>query len=70
MRRLIAARAAAQLEQELGVPVRRHGGGLGEISVYRDGERLYEGPRLWYPTPDGVVRAVRKALSQSEDRGE
>jgi len=61
---------AAQLEKELGVPVRRQMGGLGEISVLRDGERVYDGPRLWYPTPGGVVRAVREALPESQAREE
>lgn len=58
------------MEEQLGVRVRIENGGLGEISVHVDGERVYDGPRLWYPTPSGIVQAVRAARSKAEEPGE
>jgi hypothetical protein len=55
------------MEQEMGVAVRIEAGGLGEISVHHEGKQLYDGPRLWYPTPGSVVRHVREALTKDEE---
>ena len=53
---------AAGLEQD-GLNVVRVKGGLGELSVSIDNKRLFEGSRLWYPTPASVITEVRGALA-------
>ena len=55
------------MEEEMGVTVRIESGGLGEISVHLAGRRLYDGPRLWYPTPGQVLNKVRGPLTGGKD---
>lgn len=55
---------AAELSQEADLRVKKVKGGLGELSVDVDGSKVYEGNRLWYPTPNGVIRKVRTALGK------
>ena len=53
---------ATDLEQD-GMTVVRVKGGLGELSVSIDDKKLFEGSRLWYPTPGSVIKEVRGALA-------
>lgn len=53
---------AAELSQEVDLRVKKEKGGLGELSVTVDGATVYDGNRLWYPTPTGVLKKVREAL--------
>jgi len=53
---------AAGLEQD-GLNVERVKGGLGELSVSINDKKLFEGSRLWYPTPGSVIAEVRGALA-------
>jgi hypothetical protein len=55
---------AAALSQEPDVRVETVKGGLGELSVAIDGAKAFEGSRLWYPTPGGVIKKVRAALAK------
>jgi hypothetical protein len=55
---------AADLSQEPDLRVKTVKGGLGELSVDLDGTKVFEGSRLWYPTPGGVIKKVRAALDK------
>jgi hypothetical protein len=55
---------AAELSQEADLRVVKVKGSLGELSVGIDGSIVYEGNRLWYPTPTGVLKKVRAALGK------
>ena len=59
----MAARVAAQLSTENDLEVKTVKGGLGELSVSIDGQKVIETNRLWYPTPGKVVAKVRKLLA-------
>lgn len=61
---MIAARVAANLSQESDLTVETVKGGLGELSVAIDGSKVFEGNRLWYPTPGGVIKKVLAALEK------
>ena len=61
---MIAARVAADLSREPDVNVETTKGGLGELSVGIDGTKVFEGNRLWYPTPGVVIKKVRAALEK------
>jgi hypothetical protein len=61
---MIGARVAADLSQEADVAVETVKGGMGELSVAIDGAKVFEGSRLWYPTPGGVIKKVRAALEK------
>ncbi len=58
----MAARVAARLREETGLPVETARGGLGELKVTLDGEELYASSRFWYPTVQRVVGEVRGKL--------
>jgi hypothetical protein len=60
----MAARVAAQLSKENAVVVETVRGGLGEFSVYIDGQKVIDTNRLWYPTPSKVVIKTRKLLAE------
>ena len=60
---MIASRVAANLKNEKELSVEVVKGGLGELSVTLDGERIYGANPLWYPMPSGVIRKVRAALA-------
>ena len=53
---------AAQLREETGAEVVVEKGGLGELSVWADGEKLVEESRLTYTLPSTVVKKTKKAL--------
>jgi hypothetical protein len=55
---------AADLEQDAEVEVQIKKGGLGELSVDVNAQRVFTGSRLWYPTPTSVINKVRAVLAQ------
>lgn len=59
---MIAARVAADLSRDSNVAVESVKGGLGELSVDVNGQRVFTGNRLLYPKPGGVIQKVRAAL--------
>jgi hypothetical protein len=58
----MASRVAAQLNEDNNVEAETVKGGLGEFSVYIDGQKVIETNRLWYPVPNKVVNKVRGML--------
>lgn len=65
---MIAARVAADLEQDRDLQVETKRGGLGELSVDVDGKRVFTGSRLRYPTPTSVVEKVRAQLPKQTEK--
>jgi hypothetical protein len=61
---MIASRVAAQLSKENDVEIKTVKGGLGELSVYIDQQRVIDTNRLWYPMPGRIVRRVQELLSE------
>jgi hypothetical protein len=55
---------AEQLRGEDDVEVEVVKGGLLELSIDIDGERVIETSRLWYPLPGGLVRRAREFLDK------
>jgi hypothetical protein len=55
---------AEQLRRENDVEVEVVKGGLLELSVDIDGEKVIETNRLWYPLPSGLVRRTREFLDK------
>jgi hypothetical protein len=55
---------AAQLSKEDDLKVETTKGGLGELSVSLDGQKVVDTNRLWYPSPRTVVVKVRKRLAE------
>ncbi len=55
---------AADLEKEDELNVRLVKGGLGELSVSVDEQKIFNSNPLWYPTPGGVIKKVRAALGR------
>jgi hypothetical protein len=55
---------AAELANDKEVEVETVRGGLGEFSVYIDGEKIIDTNRLWYPTPAKVVAKTRARLAE------
>jgi len=53
---------AEQLKQEDDVEVEVLKGGLLELSVGIDGEKLIDTNRLWYPLPSSLLRKTRALL--------
>ena len=62
MKRVIAARVAAELNGEPGIQARVVKGGLGELSVRLDGEEIVRTNPLWYPMPSTVVKKAKTKL--------
>ena len=60
---MMASRVAAQLSKDDDVEVETVGGGLGEFSVYIDGQKVIDTNRFWYPAPSGIVKKVRALLA-------
>ena len=56
---------AEELKKSKDVEVEVVKGGLLELSVGIDGEKLIDTNRLWYPLPSSLVRKTRELL----DRG-
>jgi hypothetical protein len=55
---------AAELAKDDGVEVKRLKGGLGELSVVIDGEKVIDSNRLWYPRPGKIISSVRTLLAK------
>ena len=55
---------AAQLSKEDDLKVETSKGGLGELSVSIDGQKVIDTIRFWYPSPRTVVAQVRKRLAE------
>jgi hypothetical protein len=55
---------AEELRKEGDVEVEVVKGGLLELSVDVDGEKVVETSRLWYPLPSSVVRKAREFLGK------
>ena len=62
----MASRVAAQLSKENNVETEIVRGGLGELSVYIDGQKVIDTNRLWYPLPGNVVKRVQALLADQE----
>ena len=60
----MAARVAAELSNGNAVEVETVRGGLGEFSVYIDGQKVIDTNRIWYPTPSKVIANTRKLLAK------
>jgi hypothetical protein len=60
----MAASVAAELANDKEVEVETVRGGLGEFSVYIDGEKIIDTNRFWYPTPAKVVAKTRARLAE------
>lgn len=60
---MMASRVAAQLSKENDVETEIVRGGLGEFSVYIDGQKVIDTNRLWYPLPGNVVKRVQALLA-------
>lgn len=55
---------AEELKRANDVEVEVVKGGLLELSVALDGEKLIETNRLWYPLPSTLVRKTRELLEK------
>jgi hypothetical protein len=55
---------AQQLKEENDVDVEVVKGGLLELSVGIDGEKVIDTNRLWYPLPSSLTRKTRKLLDR------
>lgn len=56
---------AEQLKEQKDVEVEVVRGGLLELSVEIDGEKVIETNRLWYPRPSSLARRTRELLDTS-----
>lgn len=63
----MAASVAAELSKENGCKVETISGGLGELSVSIDGEKVFDTNRLWYPSRKTVVAKTRARLYQKSE---
>jgi hypothetical protein len=59
---MIAARVAARLRSETKSEVELRKGGLGELSIAIDGQKVVKTNRLWYPTPNSLFQQVEQIL--------
>ena len=60
---MIAARVAAELDQDPDVEAEVVKGGFLELSVLVDGEKLIDTNRLLYPMPATLVKKTRALLA-------
>ena len=60
----MAARVARQLKKADDFQVETVAGGLGEFTVFIEGQKIVDTNRLWYPLPSKVVAKVRKRANQ------
>ena len=58
---------AARLKGEPNAEVEMRRGGLGELSVHIDGQKVVETRRLWFTTSKSIVSRVRAALDGRGD---
>jgi hypothetical protein len=62
----VASRVVAQLRNGSNVETEIVRGGLGEFSVYIDGQKVIDTNRLWYPLPGNVVKRVQALIAHQE----
>jgi hypothetical protein len=62
----MATRVAAELSKQNNVETEIVRGGLGEFSVYIEGQKVIDTNRLWYPLPGNVVKRVQALLADQE----
>ena len=55
---------AAELKQDDDVEVKTVKGGLGELSVFIDGQKVIDTNRLWYPRSRKIVNSARTLLAK------
>ena len=60
---MIAARVAERLRSETQSEVDLRKGGLGELSVEIDGQKVVTTNPFWYPTPNSVLQRVKQVLA-------
>jgi hypothetical protein len=60
----MATRVVAELNKDEDVDAIKLKGGLGEFSVFIDGEKVIDSNRLWYPRTGKIVSSVRKLLAK------
>jgi hypothetical protein len=65
VKKYIAVRAAEQLRRE-NVEVEVVKGGLLELSVEVDGEKVLETNKLWYPRPSSLVKRTREVFNKAK----
>ena len=63
---MMATRVAAELSKQSNADTEIVRGGLGELSVYIDGQKVIDTNRLWYPLPGNVVKRVQALLADQE----
>jgi hypothetical protein len=56
------------LRKEKDVEVEAVKGGLLELSVEVDGEKVVETNRLWYPLPSRLAKRTREFLTKTENK--
>ena len=61
---MIAARVAAELKNDSDVQVTIVKGGIGELSVTIDSQKVIDTNRLWYPRPSKIVNDIRTLLTE------
>ena len=64
----MAASVAAELSKDNSCEVKMSPGGLGELSVSIDGEKVIDTNRFWYPLPKNIVAKTRELLSQKDSK--
>jgi hypothetical protein len=60
----MAARVAAQLKGQDDLQVKTVAGGLGEFSVFIDGQKAINTSRLWYPRPSKILVRIQDLLAK------
>ena len=68
MKQGIAARVAERLRSETESEVELRRGGIGELSVAIDGQKVVKTNRFWYPTPTSVYQQVKQILDAEAPR--
>ncbi|HSE31567.1 MAG TPA: hypothetical protein VLA93_08305 [Pyrinomonadaceae bacterium] len=63
---MIASRVAARLRSETKSEVELRKGGLGELSVAIDGQKVVDTNRFWYPTPNSIFQRVKQILDATQ----
>jgi hypothetical protein len=61
----LAARAAASIQKELGVPVETVVGDVGEFTVWVNGQKVLAKGFLVLPSEKKIIAAIRKSVPAS-----
>ena len=62
----MAAGLAARLRSECDAEVVTASGGIGEFTVFVEGQAVFESSRLWYPRLSKVLQTVKAHLAEQE----